>query len=93
MTPTCSNCPFYFPLKRECRYDPPKVQLYAPMQPNPLTPRLEPIGPEQPTSYFPPQHPESWCGRHPGRRDGQQVVEPEPLPAPVIDLIKGITKS
>lgn len=96
----CITCPFYFPPRGECRANPPTAVLHA-------AERFEPtksetgeilggtstiVGPKQPTSYFPPQRPDSWCGFHPMRRNGERYEEfNAPPPPPPVNLLKGIT--
>jgi hypothetical protein len=92
--PICATCSFYYMPKRECRHSPPKVELWAPEEPNPLSGKLERMKPMQPTSYFAPQHPDSWCGQHPQRVGGgkfEDAPQAPPLMIPKLDLIKGIT--
>lgn len=106
---TCSTCPFYFEARHECRGAMPTAVLFAPEK---FTPDLDPVtnevvggtvtvmGGKQPTSYFPPQRPDSWCGNHPLRRSGQVFPEIQPRQNLVVpgmnipvDLLKGIVGS
>lgn len=107
MPAICATCPFYFAPRGECRATIPTGVLHANERFEPLIgedgkPILDAngqpvdgitkvIGPKQPTSFFPPQRPDSWCGHHPMRRDGQRFEELMMKPQIPPDIIKGIT--
>jgi hypothetical protein len=109
MPAICATCPFYFQPRQECRATLPMGVLHAnerfepivgddgkPILENgqPIGGVIKVIGPRQPTSFFPPQRPDSWCGNHPLRKDGkvfQEVMMQQPSPILPPDLLKGIT--